>query len=395
MIQTLGTISRLKGFFRSGINYPHYEKMLKLAERKASGSLPNDIISCLISNNKDKSTAIKATEKIFCDTVNILGEINILEKQAINRMSQSQDTQARIFNFIERGDIKRLFRLDSIYKEKEIETIIRAEEKMLSEIKKYIPETQNIVITPLGSGIFGNGYRLQVLGRNGQPIFGDKAIKVYRESFLGKIFEERNKRFADYMPDEKLIEQYRKVYESLGMPVPNISASEIRKKTLENYKVHEKRDTALKIQHGAMAEANISEFLKFFSGHKVTSKDGIAIPSFFGLDKTKFSLGEFICKKTKAERKFDFERLFLKHEDFEYGLDNGINGICIDMGGIVSLLGEQKGQEIFSSKNNMHIIKSFFRSPKNKREALLNEYRKNGTFSEKLLSELEKLIMPE
>ena len=43
----------------------------------------------------------------------------------------------------------------------------------------------------------------------------------------------------------------------------------------------------------------------------------------------------------------------------------------------------------------MHIIKSFFSSPKDKREALLNEYRKNGTFSEELLKELEKLIKPE
>lgn len=34
MLQSLGKISRLKGFFRTGINYSCYEEMLSLAEKK-------------------------------------------------------------------------------------------------------------------------------------------------------------------------------------------------------------------------------------------------------------------------------------------------------------------------------------------------------------------------
>lgn len=49
MLQSLGKISRLKGFFRTGINYSCYEEMLSLAEKKSSGCLPKDILSRLIS----------------------------------------------------------------------------------------------------------------------------------------------------------------------------------------------------------------------------------------------------------------------------------------------------------------------------------------------------------
>ena len=45
MLQALGKISRLKGFFRSGINYSCYEEILGAVGRKASGRLPTDILS--------------------------------------------------------------------------------------------------------------------------------------------------------------------------------------------------------------------------------------------------------------------------------------------------------------------------------------------------------------
>lgn len=216
MLQSLGKISRLKGFFRTGINYSCYEEMLSLAEKKTSGCLPKDILSRLISSGGDKKAAIQCTEKMFGETVNILGEINKLELQAINRMPQNNmGFIQRMAHYFSKGDIKGLFRLDSIYKEKELETIIKAEDKMLAGMKKYIPEVKNVTITPLGCGQFGNGYKLQVWGEDGKKIFDDKVLKVYRDKYLLGSFQKRSKRYVDCLSDEKLIEQFNKEREML------------------------------------------------------------------------------------------------------------------------------------------------------------------------------------
>ena len=395
MLQALGKISRLKGFFRSGINYSCYEEMLGVAGRKASGNLPTDILSRLISGGGDKKAAIQGTEKLFNEAVDILGEINKLEVQAINRMPQNTSFAQRMLHYFMKGDVKGLFRLDSIYKEKELETIIRAEEKILTEMKKYVPEAKNVVITPLGCGMFGNGYKLQVLGKDGKQIFGDKVLKVYRDKFLMNSFQARSKRYIDNLSDEKLVEQFNKEREMLkkqGITVPEKTAAEIRKQAQENIEFMEQSEKETRSIHGAMAEANTSEFLRFFSGHKVKPEEGIAIPSYFGLGETKFSLGEFIGRGRKAERKFDFDRLFVQHQDFELNPGNGVNGICIDMGGIIPLTGMKQGKEIFSSKENMRIMKSLLSCPKDKREIALEEYRKAGTLSNEVLTQLEQIV---
>ena len=396
MLQSLGKISRLKGFFRTGINYSCYEEMLSLAEKKTSGCLPKDILSRLISSGGDKKAAIQCTEKMFGETVNILGEINKLELQAINRMPQNNmGFIQRMAHYFSKGDIKGLFRLDSIYKEKELETIIKAEDKMLAGMKKYIPEVKNVTITPLGCGQFGNGYKLQVWGEDGKKIFDDKVLKVYRDKYLRGSFQERSKRYVDCLSDEKLIEQFNKEREMLkkhGINIPDKSAAEIREKFKKDVELLEAAEKEMKYYHGAMAEANTSEFLRFFSGHKVKPEEGIAIPSYFGLGETKFSLGEFIGKEKKAERKFPFDRLLVQHEDFVSNPGNGVNGICIDMGGIVPLSGLNQSKEIFSSKENMRIFKSLLSCPKEKREIALEEYKKAGSLSVEVLTQFEQIL---
>ena len=71
---------------------------------------------------------------------------------------------------------------------------------------------------------------------------------------------------------------------------------------------------------------------------------------------------------------------------------NGVNGICIDMGGIIPLTGMKQGKEIFSSKENMRIMKSLLSCPKDKRELVLEEYKKAGTLSNELLTQLEQIV---
>lgn len=200
MVQCLGQISRLKGFFRSGLNYSNYEQMLDITKRKASGSLPTDILSFVTSNCENKKSAVQDIEKILNEAVNILGNINTLERQRINRMPANTCTKKFLDYFI-KGDIKGFFRADTLYKEKEIETIIKAEEKILEGMKKYIPDIHNVIITSLDTGTFANGYKLQILDKNKKQIFDDKILKVFRENSLITHVARKNIRFLNSLPD--------------------------------------------------------------------------------------------------------------------------------------------------------------------------------------------------
>ena len=389
MVQALGQISRLKGFFRSGLNYSNYEQMISIAKRKASGCLPKDVISCVTSNGVSNKSAEQGVEKILNETVDILGEINKLERQCVNRMNLNT-SKKRYEHFSMKGDLKGFLRLDSLYKEKEIETIIKAEEKFLNGIKKYVPDVQNVIITPIGSGVFGNVYKLQVLNKDGKQIFDDKVLKVYRENTIITHLIRKNKRFMDSLSDEKLVEQHLKEHKMSRNSHSEINASELRQDVQEQLEFCETCEKEEKRFNGAMAEANISEFLRFFTGHKVKPEEGIAIPSYFGLGDTKYAFGEFIGKERKAKRNFDFKRLFVEPTDFENNTGNGINGICIDMGGIMPIT--ELGKEIFTVKENMRILKSILSSPEDKRKIALEEYKKSGILSKEVISQIEQIL---
>lgn len=381
MVQSLGQIGRLKGFFRSGLGYSNYTQMLQAARRKASGNLPADVLSCVISKGESKKSAVQSFEKMLNEAVDILGEINTFEKQFIDNTPNNFTRLREIFlSYLYSPFESR----PTWYKEKERECIIRAEKKLLEGMKKYVPDVQSIIITPIGSGAFGNGYKLQVLGKDSKKIFDDKVLKVYRETSKCDLILQRNKRYTDSLSDENLVEYYK-------MFNPKISSvAEIRKNLQEEFAQAKDKIKDFCRFHGAMAEANIAEFLRFFTGHKIKPEDGLALPSYFGLGKTKFAFGEFINTERKAKRGFDFNRLFLTHTDFEYNLGNAINGICIDIGGIKPQA--KQVNDIFSNKGYTRILKSILRLPPDKRKIALEKYQKSGALPEHTLRLIEEIL---
>lgn len=352
--------SRLQGIFRSGINFQNYEALLGTAVRKTTGNLSDDILGLLLQGGKKaKGKSIKGVQAAFENTANILGQINKLERQAINRTPINRCTFERIKYLIGKGEIK-FWKQDALYAEKELETVIKAEETLLKGIKEHIPQAKNVVITPLGSGKFGNAYKCEILGENAQKLVSDKVIKIYRDDTLFATFSDKIKSFinSDAVIDllkeeikkEKDPEKVKKLQKMLDkLPAVRRIFNRLEKQMFANMK-------AVETVHGAAAEANITEYLRFFSGHKVKPTDGVALPDMFGLDDTKFAISEFIGKETKATKRFSFERLGLTHSDFELNPNNGINGICIDMGGIAPTA----GRELVGNKQGLKILKSLF-----------------------------------
>lgn len=393
----LAKLSRLKNFFRAGINYSNYEKILQNTERKTVGNIPDDLKRSLFAlHTENKREAILDVQNVFEETAAVLGKVNIYEKQAIFRMSSTPRAQERQVHCLIKGNPQEQW-ADSLYKEKTLETVIKAEEVMLNGIKKYFPDVQNVVITPLGSGVFGYGFRCEIFGKNGKKIIGDKVLKVYREQGLCEMLAEKNERWLNIVSDEELLEYTQRSVRMLNknnlsyqIPMPK-SGTKIRKSLQDQHKMA--NDFAQESQkvHGAAAEANTSEYLRHAAGHKLKPEDGITIPYMFGLGDTKFAVSEFIDKSRKAAKKFEFGRLGVRHGDFEMNPGNNFNGICIDLGGISPL-----SEDLMSNDTALKFLKRLFQTSPDSRKQVLEQFKTTVSpkeVSQKIISEIEDLLI--
>lgn len=85
--------------------------------------------------------------------------------------------------------------------------------------------------------------------------------------------------------------------------------------------------------HGANAEANTTEYIRYMSGHKISESQGLVLPDMFVLSDNPFSISKFLDGNIHGN-KFNFRRLGLEHSDLSENPGNLINGVCIDIGGI-------------------------------------------------------------
>ncbi len=112
--------------------------------------------------------------------------------------------------------------------------------------------------------------------------------------------------------------------------------------------------------HGPFAEANVAEYLRYYSGHKLTPKDGIVIPDMIKLGNNPYQISEFVGDGMSAERQFDFGRLGLMHTDVQANPANLINGICVDLGGITAEISTDKLQKMVDGMTAPSSLTDFF-----------------------------------
>ena len=399
MLNHVGQINRLKTFFHSGINYKSCSKMLENTARKFTGNIPDDLKAIVISkNNSQNHDVFLELQNVFEKTAAALKDINKAEKQAIYRMPHADGKRQKALEELlwDISDVSFLWKRDALYKDQETLSILKAEDILLNGLKKYLPDIKNIVITPLGIGQFALGYKCNFLGEKGKKLISDKVFKIYRDDMVMTTFAERNKRFTEVMPDEVLIkiEQQKADYmeKNFGCSYGyNRTPDQLRKIAVDTYNYWKDKQTKLKVEHGAFAEANIAEFLKYFSGHKLKPKDGIVIPYMFGLGDTKFCVSEYISKNMKAAKTFDFLRLGLNHNDFSGLTDkNNINGICYDLGGIVSLL---KNIKWSGDKSTIKFVKDLVKVPPKERKTIIQALEKTkgeSVFTDKFIKKINK-----
>ena len=375
MPANLCNINIFKNYFRMG--------------KKISGNLPNDVMRLITGNNRSTKEAVTGIQNAFEDAASALKDINKIERQAINRLPHaSGETQRRVEELLYEGDVTTLWTKDSLYVNASTEAIIKAEEKLLNGLKQYLPQTENVIISPLGSGQFANGYKCEIFDRNHKKMFSDKAIKVYRDQNLFCSLAEKNKRFAESASDNVLLDIQKKEAERMKKEFGVVfgykrSADEIIQIANDTLKHSQDFFEACQLKHGAFAEARISKYIQYFTGHKIKPQDGLAIPYMFGLGDTKFCISEFIDKTIKAKKHFNFLRLGLRHTDFNgVTSKNNINGICYDVGGIESML---TSAEFATDKSVIRFIKKLFNYKPEKRREMIKEFE--SEFGEKVFSD--------
>ena len=363
MLATTSGYSRLKGVFHAGINYKNYSVITNHMCRTITGNLPEDILKQLIEHtpNAQRGQVIKNIQSGFIDSAKILSDINKFEIQAINRTAYNFENIKQIQNERKNGNFK-FWAKDSIYKRKETEAISNAQNALFTKISQILPELRNVIISPLGSGHFANTYKCQFLRTDGQKLFSDKVIKVYRDKLLLLTLYEK---IQNFMKTKKFVETMQ-----TGLENKNFS-KELNgdaKYCLNNLAVVQRLMNIMKTKgekiakilpslHGAVAEANVAEYIRFHNGHKLKPEDGIVLPDMFGFGDTKFAISEFVSKERKANKKFSFSRIGLQHSDYELNIKNAINGICIDIGGVTPKKDTNHHLDITSKiKNILNII---------------------------------------
>lgn len=330
--------SRLSGLFRHGINYRNYDSFVPSAKNKLVGNLPSSLLQLIIKNNPEtKADAIKSVQQSFKEAAAILAENNKVHLQAINRFSSTIDNAVEMIENI--NDAYPKFYQDKIFLEKSTEILIMAEEKILSALKKTIPDVKNVKVSYLGQGGFAQTYRCEIIDNNDQKIIPDRVIKLFRDdnvNFMLQILAKAHEVMSKFSAN--LISRMAK---QKGLLIEDNTVKDIQldfkiaNETIHDASVSKAKQEKLRQKHGAYAEANTAEYIKYMYGKKLKPEDGIVIPDLFYLGDTKFALAQYVDSSIKTDKVFDFSRLGLYHSDLNEKPSNTINGVCIDMGGIM------------------------------------------------------------
>ena len=408
--------SRLKNIFRKGINYQSYENMIGTTSRPIMGNIPNDLLQLILKANPNtKKQAILKAQETYADASYFLTGMTKINIQAVNRSKISLDSAV---NMLKSDNIGLLFR-DKIYNEKSTEIILKAEQAMLDKFKTILPTVKNVKITNIGQGAYSDVYKCEIFGAEGKKLVSDRVVKCYKSdnSFNRTLFEKTNKIFSQYS-DEEIVSYAR----AKGVELDLNTIKEKRKlfkDTLEGIKLQTSdTDKYMATMHGANAEANVTEYIRYMSGHKISEGQGLVLPDMFVLSDNPFSISKFLDGNIHGN-KFNFQRLGLEHSDLSTNPGNLINGVCIDIGGIetcerlstisklvreahnkglsdsprtfLALKRKSRQSNIIGDKETTRILKSIQDTPLDKQEDLFEKMLLRYKSNKKITQALEEI----
>lgn len=366
--------SRLKGLFRSGINYREYESLINSTERTVVGNLPEDILSKLISGNAaGKKDAILSVQNAFEEASKVLSGHEQIYVKAINSIPETYGS----FYKLSRGhlnDIQGFLSGDNA-----TSLFIQAEEALLKGLKKYIPEVDNVIIKSVGNGSFATGYKVEVLNKQKQKMFTDKFIKLFYKGAPAIEYTNKTESIVQKLSDREILKACK------GLPqYKDCTANEIRNLFSGDIVLGD----FFKRSHGAIAEANANEYLKTLlkSKKKKGIEQGIVLADMYNLGETKFMVSEFVDGTKQAKKRFDFTRLGLFYDDW-LNSDNLINGVRTDIGGVVPLADKELTKvtqsALVGDKEGYKLFRKILNTKKSLRKETINNLYDEAIFNTK------------
>lgn len=343
--------SRLTNLFRKGINYSQYNKAVPSAVRPVVGNLPKDLLNLIIKSNPyNKRDAIIEVQNAYIKACNILSERTKLIQQAALRLQITEENIISIMFGLERQDES--VYADKIFNINNKQIIENAQRTLLQYLKRVIPSIDNIKLSFIESGTYSDVFKCEVLDKEGKKIISDKVLKCFHDDADPSIdIDKKCAHFLQNHSTEEIIKNSRKSGQEI-----NFEEFDKVKQNLLNY-IHSMSKNHLTVSnytskmHGAYAEANISEYIRYMSGHKLSYKDGIVLPDMYVLSDKPFAISTYVNSSMRANRLFDFKRLGLYHSDANNN-KNFINGICVDIGGIMPIVDKMKIQSLADSRQN-------------------------------------------
>ena len=306
-------LSRLKGIFGAELPFLRSVDTVRTAKRQVLGNLPNDILhAAILGNPSSKAASIKGIQRSFDKAASTIER---------GTSSLRSNVYSKIPNNIEGFRIFKAGSAAVIDAEKELEVIIKAEEVLLKELKQYLPDVENVIFSKVGWGQFSTVYKCEILGKNGEKLFSDKAIKVFYKESPFKPANDKRRDILKNCSDEELSQAFPKLNIERERSMANIPDT----------------DMFTVPANGPYHEANIAEYIKKRAGKKVLPEDGLVIPDMYNLGETPYALMPFIPEGFKANKLFDFKKLGLMHTDFRHNTANQKGSCCLDIGGIIKM----------------------------------------------------------
>lgn len=337
--------TNLKNHFQSGINMTQYDKAISTANNTTVGNIPDDLLKIVLAANPtNKGEAIKNIQESFKDVNKVLGGFEELQKEALARFEATPSNAAKILQ-----ESSNTFFLDETYNKKMEELISSAGETLLKGMSQHVPNIGKVNITPLGYGSFAQTFKCEFLDNDGKKIISDKVIKTFRPNadlsvfLINKIAET-----LDKVPIDAIVEN--------GVDKNTVEMAKTQFSMMSNMLKTSGDDIIQKsaYMHGPAAETNIAEYIRHFAGHKTQVRNGVVIPYMSHLGKNSFMVSEFVGSDNGAKSTFPFKRLGLRHTDLDFNPANTINGVCVDLGGIMAEVSYKKLQETRTQTNNQN-----------------------------------------
>ena len=353
------TISNLTSIFRSGINMRNYGAIVSNVRNKVIGAVPKDLLG--VATRRLPKGGYKQTlseiNQAYEETACILKKVEKLQSDAFERIPATYENFGKISDRTERlGELSydEVFKYhDKIFDEAETECLLEAESHLLQKLTPIMQDLKNVILTPCGEGNFKRVYKLEFKFANPNKAVAPQALGVYRENVMSINTGNLHLRFLDNLSDE----EYAKVM-NWSVDYTKKNRARVRHSILEDIKEVKSLDYA-KYGHGAIAEANISEYIKYMAGHKLKPEDGIVLPELFSLNgSTPYFVSEFVGKDRKARKVFDYSAFGLRYTDFNLNKSDG--NINRDLGEILPLT-NSKPSAIVGNPTGTRISKKFSR----------------------------------